>query len=93
MEKDSKPETFQNYKFPEGAKNFWTLLDDQNRSNGAARGPTSIPTVFSETPQYVLPQLELLGCVEARHPRGALRKNIPRGIFPPGGRHLPNLPY
>ena len=67
MGRVSRPETAENYEFSKSEKFFWTFLEAQNRLNGAARGPTSIPTFFSETPQYVLPQLEVLGCSGARN--------------------------
>ena len=77
MGRVSKPETLQNYEFSEGVKIFWTFLDDQNRSNGAARGSTSIPIFFSGFPQYENPKFQPLPCSGARHRRGAAQKIFP----------------
>ena len=80
MGRVSRPETVENYEFSKGVKNFWTFLDDQNRSNGAARGSTSIPIFFSGIPQYENPKFQLLACSGARHRRGAAQKIFPRVI-------------
>ena len=62
MGRVSKPETLENYEFSKSVISFLTFLEVQNRLNGAARGPKSIPKFFSRTPQYVGPQRQILRC-------------------------------